>query len=115
MKNYGCVYCGPFDLDVWRILHKWSFHMKGVGLRTCRISLVNRQKIKVLDESGIALFCVLLCAEHFYIHEQHLFSCVTPLLLCCAKCELGRHVLTLFGLFYVFDRKFDKGHSHFTK
>ena len=24
-------------------------------------------------------------------------------------------ILTFFGSFYVFDRKFDKGHSHLTK
>ena len=50
-----------------------------------------------------------------FIHEQHLFSCVNPLLLCYRVLNMGRFFFFFFCHFYVFDRKFDKGHSHLTK
>ena len=51
---------------------------KGLGSRTCRIGPVNRQNIRVAQQKWNRTF---LCAEYFYFHEQHLFSCVNPLLL----------------------------------
>ena len=39
---------------------------KGLGSRTCRISPINRQKIKVDERKWHSTF---LCAEHFYFHE----------------------------------------------
>ena len=50
---------------------------KGEGLRTTRIGLVNRGKIKVNEQKRHSAF---LCAEHFYFQDRHLFSCVDPLL-----------------------------------
>ena len=87
---------------------------KGLGSRTCRIGPVNRQNIKVAQQKWHRAF---LCAEHFYFHEQHLFSCVIPLLLCYRVLNMGRVTICfdVFWSFYVFDRKFDKGHSHLTK
>ena len=89
-------------------------YRKGVGLRTCRIGLVNQQRNKVAEPKWHSTF---LCAEHFYFHEQHLFSCVNLLLLCYRVLNMGRVAIFLrvFGHFYVFNRKFDKGHSHLTK
>ena len=77
------------------------------------VTLTKTQKL--LYESGIALF---LCAEPFYFHKQHLFSCVNPLLLCYRVLNMSMvaiFVFTCVGHFYIFDRKFDKGHSHLTK
>ena len=87
---------------------------KGVGSRTCRIGFVNRQKVKVAERKWHSTF---LCAKHFYFHEQHLFSCVNPLHLCYRVLNMSRVAIFdgFFGCFYVFDRKFDKGHSHLTK
>ena len=100
---------------------------KGLGSRTCRIVLVNRQNIKVAQQKWHRTF---LCAEYFYFHEQHLFSCVNPLLLCYRVLNMGRVAFfflsffsflfffffdVFFGHFYVFDKTFDKGHSHLTK
>ena len=84
---------------------------KGLGSRTCRIGPVNRQNIKVAQQKWHRTF---LCAEYFYFHEQHLFSCVNPLLLCYRMLNMDRVAIFLrcFGHFYVFDRKSDKGHSH---
>ena len=81
---------------------------KGLGSRPYRIGPVNRQNIQVAQQKWHRSF---LCAEHFYFHEQHLFSCVNPLLLCYMVLNMGRvaiSFLTSFGHFYVFDRKFDK-------
>ena len=41
-----------------------------------------------------------LCAEHFYFHEQHLFPCVNPLLLCYRVLNMGR-VAFVFRRFLV--------------
>ena len=60
---------------------------KGLGSRTCRIGPVNRDNIKVAQQKCHRTF---LCAEHFYFHEQHLFSCVNPLLLCYRVLNMGR-------------------------
>ena len=60
---------------------------KGLGSRTCRIGPVNRQNIKVAQKKWHRTF---LCAEHFYFHEQHLFSCVNPFLLCYRVLNMGR-------------------------
>ena len=72
------------------------FLQKGLGSRTCRIGLINRQKIKVAQWK---LHSTFLCAEHFYFHEQHLFSCVNPLLLCYRLLHMGR--VAIFGRFLV--------------
>ena len=86
---------------------------KGLGSRTCRIDPVNPQNIKVAQQRWHITF---LCAEYFYFHEQHLFSCINPLLLCYKILNMDRTIfLRFFGHFYVFDRKSDKGHSHLTK
>ena len=61
--------------------------MKGLGSQTSRICPINQQKIKVAEQKWHNTF---LCAEHFYFHEQHLFSCVNPLLLCYRMLNLGR-------------------------
>ena len=45
-----------------------------------------------MNKSVVALF---LCAEHFYFQDQHLFSCVDPLLLCYRVLNMGRVVLFL--------------------
>ena len=64
----------------------------GLGSRTCRIGPVNRQNIKVAQH-GHRTF---LCTEHFYFHEQHLFSCVNPLLLCYRVLNMG--IVAIFFL-----------------
>ena len=71
---------------------------KGLGSRTCRIGPVNRQLIKVAEGKWHSTF---LCAEHFYFHKQHLFSCVSPLLLCYRVLHMGR-----VGIFDVFGSSF---------
>ena len=67
--------------------------LKGLGSRTCRTGPVNRQKIKVAEGKWHSTF---LCAEHFYFHKQHLFSC-NPLLLCYRVLHMER-----VGIFDVF-------------
>ena len=69
---------------------------KVANLPTCP---VNRQKIEVF-------FCELNISNFM---KQHLFSCVNPLLLCYRVLNLGK--VTIFLSFYIFDRKFDNGHS----
>ena len=90
--------------------------LKELGSRTCRIGPVNRQKLKVAQRKWHSTF---VCAEHSYFHEQHLFSCVNHLRLCYRVLNMGRVTIFLrfffFFFFYVFDRRFDKGHSHLTK
>ena len=89
--------------------------IKGVGTWTCRIGPVNRQK----DQSRwtkvawvFFFFFLCVCSEHFfYSHEQHLFSCINPLLLCYRVLNLGR--VANFGHFYIFDH-FDNGRSQIT-
>ena len=87
---------------------------KGLRSRTCWLSLLNRQKIKVAEQKWHSTF---LRAKHFYFHEQHLFSCVNPIHLCYRMLNMGR--IAIFGhflfIFFVFDRRFGKGHSHLTK
>ena len=65
---------------------------KGLGSRTCRIGPVNRQNIKVAQQKWHRTF---LCAEYFYFHEQHLFSCVNPLLLCYRMLNMDRVAIFL--------------------
>ena len=65
---------------------------KGLGSRTCRIGPVNRQNINAAQQKWDRTF---LCAEHFYFHEQHLFSCVNPLLLCHRVLNMGRVAIFL--------------------
>ena len=67
------------------------------GSRTCWIGLVNQQKIKVAERKW---HCTFLCAEHFYFHEQHLFSCVNPLLFCYRVLNMGR--VAIFDVFWSF-------------
>ena len=43
---------------------------------------------------------MFLCAEHFYFHEQHLFSCVNHLLLCYRLLNMGR-VAIFDGFFFL--------------
>ena len=69
------------DVHILRVKLNNCCRNKGVGLRTCRIGLVNRQNIKVAEQ---------VCDEHFYFHEQHLFFCVNPLLLCYRVLYMGR-------------------------
>ena len=87
---------------------------KGLGSRTCRIGPVNQRNIKVAQQKWHRTF---LCAEYFYFHEQHLFSCINPLLLCYRMLNMDRVAFSLrfSGHFYVFGRKSDKEHSHLTK
>ena len=70
------------------LLHQTG--MKGGGSRTTRIGLVNQEKIKVNEQKR---HCAFLCAEHLYFQDQHLFSCVDPLLVCCRVLNRGRVVL----------------------
>ena len=42
---------------------------------------------------------MFLCAEHFYFHEQHLFSCVNHLLLCYRLLNMGR--VAIFDVFFL--------------
>ena len=41
----------------------------------------------------------ILCAKHFYFNEQHIFSCVNPLLLCYRVLNTGR--VAIFWRFWV--------------
>ena len=77
---------------------------KGLGSQTCRIGPVNRQNIKVAQQKWHRTF---LCAEHFYFHRQHLFSCVNPLLLCYRVLNMGR-VAICFDIFWSFLRLWSK-------
>ena len=65
---------------------------KGLGSRTCRIVPANRQNIKVAQQKWHRTF---LYAEYFYFHEQHLFSCVNPLLLCYRMLNMDRVAIFL--------------------
>ena len=65
---------------------------KGLGSRTCRIGPVNRQNIKVAQQKWHRTF---LCAEYFYFHEQHLFSCINPLPLCYRMLTMDRLAIFL--------------------
>ena len=89
---------------------------EGLGLRTCRIGPVNRQNIKVSQQKWHRTF---LCGEYFYFNEQHLFSCVNPLLMMLNMDRIAFFFTFFFffflGIFYVFDRKSDKGHSNLIK
>ena len=67
---------------------------KGLGSRTCRIGPAKWQNIKFAQQKWHRTF---LCAEYFYFHEQHLFSCVNPLLLCYRMLNMDR-----VAIFYVF-------------
>ena len=74
---------------------------KGLGSRTCRIGPVHRQNIKVAQQKWHRTF---LCAEHFYFLEQHLFSCVNPLLLCYRVPNMSRVAFFFFPFFlFCFD------------
>ena len=77
-------------------LHLFLKEGKGVGSWTCWIGLVNQQKIKVAERKRHR---ICLCAKHFYFHEQHLFSCVNPLLLCYRVLNMGR--VAIFWRFVV--------------
>ena len=70
---------------------------KGPGSRTCRIGPVNRQNIKVAQQKWHRTF---LCAEYFYFHEQHLFSCVIPLLLGYRMLNMDRVAIFIFFYFF---------------
>ena len=67
--------------------------VKGLGSRTCRIGKTS----KSLNRGGIELFSVLNIST--FMHEQHLFSCVNPLLLCYRVLNMGR-VAILFDVFW---------------
>ena len=71
---------------------------KGLGSRTCRIDPVNRQSFKVAQQKEHRTF---LCAEYFYFHEQHLFSCVNPLLLCYRMLNMDRIAIFFFSLSFL--------------
>ena len=71
---------------------------KGLGSQTCRIGPVNRQNTKVAQQKWHRIF---VCAEHFYFHEQHLFTCVNPFLLCYRVLNMGR-VAILWDVFWSF-------------
>ena len=71
---------------------------KWLGSRTCRISPVNRQNIKFAQQKWHRTF---LCAEYFYFHEQHLFSCVNPLLLCYRMLNMDRIAIFFYVLFFI--------------
>ena len=78
----------------WNDLDLFYGMVKGVGSQTCRIGLVNRPKIKV---AGKKWHSTCLCAEHFNFNEQHLFSCLNPLILYYRVLNIGR-----VAIFYVF-------------
>ena len=50
-------------------------------------SFCKSAKIKVAERKRHNTF---LCSTHFYCHEQHLFFCVNPLLLCYRVPNMGR-------------------------
>ena len=84
-------------------------YIKGVGSQTCRISLVYRQKNQLLNKSGIALFCV----PNISTFMNSTYSPV--LILFTWVLNMSRVAMIFFWSIYVFDHKFDKGHSHLTK
>ena len=72
---------------------------KGLGSRTCRIGPVNWQNINVAQQKWHRTF---LCAEYFYFYEQHLFSCVNPLLLCYRMINMDRIAILFIYFFFCF-------------
>ena len=77
---------------------------KGLGSRSCRTGPVNRQNIKVAQQKWHRTFW---CAEYFYFHEQHLFSCVNPLPLGYRMLNMDR-VAVFLTFFWSFLRLWSK-------
>ena len=82
-----------FRNEFSNLLNPWNA-TKGLHSRTCWLSLLNQQKIKVAEQKWHSTF---LRAKHFYFHEQHLFSYVNPILLCYRVLNMGR--MAIFGHF----------------
>ena len=65
-----------------------------------RFGLVNQGKRKVNEQKCLS---AVLCAEHFYFQDRHLFSCVDPLLLCYRVLNMGRvPIKSCFDVFWSF-------------